>query len=358
MPFTNGSSYHRRQVFDSLVKSFVNTRIGTFFDGLQIKWDRVKQFLEQFQFVEQEFLDQLRLNQVQHPEKFQSSTVPSSEIASESTVTNQTDAINDRIYAPLLNSAPEPKKSKKSKKKAVDIGVFSELYKRDISGTFIPQELIQETKLSIEALSNLNNQKAVGDNNDNFNFDILPDMVKAYLGTLKWIMNYYVNQFSFVNVNWCYTFHYAPNIYDLNRYLSLAVTTFVSNTKRTPSWEIEPTLPISDLPTPVEHLLAILPASKLHLLPDVAGDLFKLKMPEMYPDNVHVDWNLVEMSQSGEDINERKTYKVNIPDELHSAIILHDFPSLTRIRDLYHDIEEITEIQYRNATQRIFRKKN
>lgn len=371
MAFTNGSTKHRKEVFSSLIDSFKNARIGTFFDGKNILWGKVLQFLKQYQFVEEEFLDILRTDQIKNKSKYQIIDPEPGSVKDENNdndddqyvePVDSSDNTKDRIWYTLINSAPAMKKQKRK----VNIGIFSELYKREILGVFIPQYLIEQGKLQDDITNDGGGITTTTTSNiiEEFNFDELSEMIKAYLGGIKWIMNYYIDQFANVNTSWCYTFHYAPTMFDVSRFLYLHSDEFNQvndETEHILTWEYEAIAKNEEntLPTPIEHLIAILPVSKLHLVPNIAADLFRTKLPEIYPSNIDVDWTLIPFTDiRNEEGKTTGEFKVDLGRELHKAVLLHDFPSLARIRDVFQSIQDSTEIQVRNQKTKVYKTKH
>jgi len=385
MPFSRGDTDHRKKILDALLFTFVKSKVGTFFDGKIIMWDRLAKFIDMLQPLEEEFLESLRRRQITNRKAFQFSTntnpqlnpQPTSEpdtptesteqdriIGTEELLPTTEEAskpINNRIWYNLDIAAPVIKISKK-KVKTLDIAIFEEFYRREVSGTYIPQFVIQDTLLvdDLNVIDKFENSKK---NVDRFDFDVTNDMVINYLAGIKWIANYYINQFEFINVNWAYTFHYAPTAFSLDRFL---YKNKFETTKTSPSWEKDAILLGSSLPTPIEHLITILPTSKLHLLPKIASDHFTNKMPENYPQSFEVDWTFVEFARKRDPSTGKALrtadgkgfiYEQNIADELRHAVILYDFPSMARINHNFQAIANIKSIQERNNIVKVMKKR-
>lgn len=158
---------------------------------------------------------------------------------------------------------------------------------------------------------------------EDLDYDYIDEMCHAYLEGLVWVIEYYRSQGTNVNLNWAYTFHYAPNIQDLINYL---------DRHEEPTWKKLPLLTsVVEVPfTPVEQLLAVLRPEELNLLPRIAGALFLDKMPSLYPDKILTDYTLVPFGKE------------------YEAIVLINFPDMLRIHALFEAIEDDPSVKARN----------
>uniref|UniRef100_A0A6C0CI16 Xrn1 N-terminal domain-containing protein n=1 Tax=viral metagenome TaxID=1070528 RepID=A0A6C0CI16_9ZZZZ len=184
---------------------------------------------------------------------------------------------------------------------------FDSKYNRQITGTYH-----HVNQLQIEELD----------------YDYIDEMCHAYLEGLVWVVQYYRTQGKGVNLNWAYTYHYAPNLTDLISYLKR---------HEVPAWKRTPLLTsVIEVPfTPVEQLLAILRPEDLHLVPNIARTLFLNKMPSLYPEKVLFDYTLIPFGRE------------------HDAIVLINFPDMLSIRALFQAIEDDPSVKARNKTHNI-----
>ena len=187
---------------------------------------------------------------------------------------------------------------------------FSKLYRNYVSGIFVNPNTAEELTQGEHFESELR-------------FDVMPEMTKKYLEAFIWVMTYYETQGSQVNSDWCYNFHYAPDIFELDRYLAKFY--------RTPFWMKEPLNSNDVLNSPVEHLLSILHYDDLDLVPVIARVLFLEKMPSLFPERVQIDYTLIPFTESG-----------------HKAVVMINYPDLTKIRRLFDSIRDDTNIKGRN----------
>lgn len=217
------------------------------------------------------------------------------------------------LLAKCLN-APDEEASMSAKDRqdrtGFDYVYFSKLYRNYVSGIFVnpntAEELTQGEKFDSE-----------------LKFDVMPEMTKKYLEALTWVMAYYETQGSQVNTDWCYDFHYAPDIFELDRYLA--------RYHQTAFWTKDPLNPTRTLNTPVEHLIGILHKDDLDLLPVVAKTMFLERMPSLFPERVQIDYTLVPFTDSG-----------------HKAVVMINYPDMDKIRRLFDSIRDDTNIKGRN----------
>ena len=191
-----------------------------------------------------------------------------------------------------------------------DYVYFSRLYRNYVSGIFVNPNTAEELTEGENLESELK-------------FDVMPEMTKKYLEALIWVMTYYETQGSQVNSDWCYNFHYAPDIFELDRYLA--------RYHHSPFWLKEPLNPNRALNSPVEHLLSILHHDDLDLVPVVARALFLEKMPSLFPDRVQIDYTLIPFTESS-----------------HKAVVMINYPDLNKIRKLFDSIRDDNNIKGRN----------
>jgi len=88
-------------------------------------------------------------------------------------------------------------------------------------------------------------------------------MCSDYVRTLSWIHKYYT--YGVPAWDWSYNYHYAPLMYDLDKFLS-TITPYQWSTLQ----EFEKGSPL----LPFEQLLAVLPPSSAHILPEEYRELF------------------------------------------------------------------------------------
>lgn len=160
------------------------------------------------------------------------------------------------------------------------------------------------------------------------------DMAMAYLGGIKWVLAYYWTQERNVNVHWSYAYSYAPTVHDLIDALKF---------EQPASFEREPMLPYREMVTPIEHLLAILPAEKLHFVPKVVRVTFLEMMPDLYPDDFVIDY-------SGVRLDDDKGR------EIHKAKVLINTPSLIRISRLFSQFKDDPAVVGAMGMGRMWRK--
>lgn len=299
LPCTQGS---RSDVFDSLVSTYQRA----FADSLrqpnliksnsEIEWDGVLKYLEAFQDPQKDLFRKMY--------EFQFNP------ANEARFIKRDDSgaiIEDRRWH-LLESGMASKRiiqidnmGRKRISKQVDFSplVFRYSYHRYINGIWV--------------------EPAAYDL-DGIDFFQTREMASSYLAGMFWVMSYYWVREASVSTRWCYGYTYAPMIQDLMEAIqSMDYQRYNAVVKKGP---------VAEKPvTPIEHLIAILPESKLKYLPRVVRAAYKSFMPDLYPDRFQVDYNGVQYSEkSGQ--------------EIHQAKIIINVPSLDRIHDLYQQFSE------------------
>jgi 5'-3' exonuclease len=155
-------------------------------------------------------------------------------------------------------------------------------------------------------------------------FNQTPNMCHNYLAGFVWILSYYTERTKNLNVNWIYGYNYAPTAYDLKKELE--------KFKRTPFWITEPMTKTGEIVTPLEHLVTILPPSKLNLIPKIAQSYFSEKLPDHFVDSFQVDMTSI-------------PYNADKARELETAKVLINFPSRKRIDAIYRQIQNDDMVQ-------------
>jgi 5'-3' exonuclease len=257
-------------VFDAItytyVKVFGHRSSPALYSDNNIKWEALARYLSVLEIESRKFLEKAALNQIENIDRYYNA-----------------EANEDRRSAVLQWSLM-----------GVDGDVefnstlFNERYKKYIFGTFHESDMIRES----------------------FNFDATQDQVANYLEGLAWVMSYYHTQGTNVNHDWCYTFHYPPDIIDIRKYLVL--------NHEDPIWTETPlNRTHQTLNTPLEHLVTILKREELWMLPQIVGTLFLQEMPDLFPEDVYVDKTGIPFGVEGKDV------------------VLINFPSMSQIRSVF-----------------------
>lgn len=193
-----------------------------------------------------------------------------------------------------------------------DYFIFCRLYQNYVCGTW----------------SNVDEYRGI------LNFNQTPNMCHSYLAGFVWILSYYTERTKNLNVNWAYGYNYAPTAYDLKKELE--------KYKRTPFWVDDPMLKTGEIVTPLEHLVTILPSSKLHLMPKIAQSYFSGRMPDHYVDSFQVDMTSI-------------PYNADKARELETAKVLINFPSRSRIETIYKQIQTDDIVQAINKVNPVMK---
>ena len=275
--------YGTGSAFDAILSAYSETFMAKKQtpDFVYDNWDNLRLFLNALADKAENFLAGTAKQQAFQPEKFYNEE------------TNEDRRSRAIELGTMANKKDEPR---------FETSFFDLKYNQKITGTYH-----SANQLPIEDLD----------------YDYIDEMCHAYLEGLVWVMEYYRTQGTNVNLNWAYTFHYAPNIEDLIDYL---------RRHEEPTWKKLPLLTsVVEVPlTPVEQLLAVLRSDELNLLPRIAGALFLDKMPSLYPDKILTDYTLVPFGKE------------------YESIILINFPDMLRIHALFEAIEDDPSVKARN----------
>lgn len=293
MPGLAFTKRERTKVFNILVSTYLNefkgrsNPSGNLYQDGGVNWGNLARYLSRLAQRSKPFLESLAVWQ----------NANETRLYSEETG-------DDRRWKALSRSYAEG---------AFDTVFFSEQYRRFVGGIFANPDTLEGLTPDAELDSELR-------------FDVSSQMARKYLEAIAWVMSYYETQGRDVNSDWCYNFHYAPDIYELDRYLS--------RYHSTPTWLREPLAPNHTLNTPVEHLLSILRAEDLDLVPKIAKVLFLAKMPSLFPESIQIDSTLIPLDDKSVG---------------HKSVVLINYPSLPKIRRLFASIEDDENVKARNG---------
>lgn len=295
LPCTLGN---RLDAFDFLMQAYMETfrntlRQPNLVAGRDVNWDNVRIYLNYFTIFQQVLLKNMYIDQFTG-DKFTKLGDDGEEV------------LDDRRLKPLEVAMVEVEQDvldpsgrmKHVEGTDFDTLMFKNEYHRYISGIWgTPQSFGLADDVELFQVRN---------------------MAKAYLGGIDWILGYYLTQEQNVNVRWSYAYSYAPTVHDL---------VDVLDSVNPASFLYEARLPNKEMATPVEHLLAILPESKLGFVPKVVESAFTNYMPDLYPSAFVIDYNGVAFSDD----------KSN---EVHKARVLINTPSLERIHRIFEQFKD------------------
>lgn len=167
---------------------------------------------------------------------------------------------------------------------------------------------------------------------------LIDNMCRQYIVGILFVLNYYKNPSRFDNY-WFYPYHYAPPLGDLSE-------EFLKERK----YKDEDVLgelivkkygkvTVQQTFTPLEHLSAILPLSKLHLLEsESAIDFLTTNLAHLYYEDVGTDKAFVNQKFD------------------HHNIPLINFPDMREIKDTLAELQTLSEISKINIKNSIHRK--
>ena len=298
-------------VFEDLIQTYFRTfgkggKEGKLIIGTKIQWSALARYVENLRDLSARRLGAMAIYQSKNTELF----------VDEENGIDQTWGIVAEAWKAGFSTRKQGKQTK-----VFNHMIFNMLYRKQVGGVF---------------------QYPTG--YEEMNFDIMSEMAFNYLEGIQWVYTYFRTQDREVNLDWGYTFHYAPTTDVLAEYLSKFGST--SN----PDWETVPMLPSSILHTPVEHLLTILRSKDLDLVPKVAKILFMEKMPYLYPEKVQIDTNFqpIERSSSLTD-DEDDEAKESKPKVSHKSVVLCNYPRMHDIRELFESIRDDPLVKARNT---------
>ena len=282
--------YGDGNVFGELVSAYrrtfgIDKGRGSIYDGDNIMWSNVVKYLQSLESVSQTFLERGGNKQIMRPDLYYDEKTG-----------------EDRRSKVLEWSMSDSEEGNAKFSQAF----FNQRYKSYIFGTFHNRELGRE----------------------DITYDLTPDMVRSYLEGFLWVMEYYSNQGQGVNHDWCYPFHYAPDVPDIKNY--------VETKGKKPDWYDVPLYKFNDVVnTPLQHLVAVLKQEDLYLLPDIVRVLFLKEMPHLFPSSVQTDRTCVPFGQEWREV------------------ILINYPSMASIRTLFEVIKDNPDVVAKNK-RRIF----